>query len=190
MYYVIYSITALVLVIVCNPATSNAEAYDHEINVQQMWFAWKVQGSDIHIRLKAKTTSWVGIGFNPTSMMKDANFVIGYVKKGKVSVTDHFGTTQRQHMKDTKLGGSDNVKQAAGKEENGVTEISFVVPLKSGDKKDQDIVVDKDMVVLLAYGAGRDSYRTKHDFRTALKVNLKTGKFSEATGHDHSGHEH
>jgi hypothetical protein len=33
--------------------------------------------------------------------------------------------------------------------------------------------------VLLAYGAGRDSFKTKHQFKTALKVNLSTGEFSE-----------
>ena len=34
-------------------------------------------------------------------------------------------------------------------------------------------------VVLLAYGPDRDSFKVKHKFRTAMKVNLATGASSE-----------
>jgi hypothetical protein len=152
--------------------------YDHKIAVENVVFQWKIKGETIHIRMAAKTEGWVGIGFNPSARMKDANFIIGYVKEGKVNITDHYGTTERQHEKDTKLGGQMNIADMAGKEEKGVTEISFSIPLNSEDPKDQPIWTDKDNTVLLAYGAGRDSFRAKHLFRTVLKVNMSTGEFS------------
>jgi hypothetical protein len=157
-------------------AVSNG--YDHEIAVENIVFEWKLAGETIHIRLAAKTEGWVGIGFNPSTRMKDANFIIGYVKEGNVRITDHYGTTERQHKKDTKLGGQINITDIAGKEENGVTEITFSIPLNSGDPKDCPIWTDKDNTVLLAYGAGRDSFTAKHRFKTALKVNMSTGEFS------------
>ncbi|MGD2151436.1 MAG: DOMON domain-containing protein [Desulfobacterales bacterium] len=157
-------------------AVSNG--YDNKIAVENIVFEWKLSGETIHIRLAAKTEGWVGIGFNPSTRMKDANFIIGYVKKGKVKITDHYGTTERQHEKDTKLGGQKNVEDIAGKEENGVTEITFSIPLDSEDPKDRPIWTNQDNIVLLAYGAGRDSFRAKHHFKTALKVNLTTGEFS------------
>lgn len=153
--------------------------YDHKIEVKNMDFQWKVDGPDIHIKLKAKTTGWVGIGFNPSKEMKDANFILGYVKQGKPRATDHYGHTLRQHKSDKKLGGKKNVSNIAGKEENGFTEISFTIPLDSGDPKDQAISLDKDTTVMLAYGAGRDSFRSKHQFKTSLKVNLKSGKVAD-----------
>jgi DOMON domain len=150
---------------------------DHKIEVEKIAFEWKVEKELIHVRLTAETTGWVGIGFNPSVEMKDANFVIGYVKKGKVKVTDHFGVTNRQHQKDEKVGGKNNITNIAGSEKNDITEISFTIPLNSGDSKDQALVPDKDSTILLAYGLGRDSFRTKHKFKAVLNVNLKTGQF-------------
>ena len=155
------------------------DEYDHKIAVENVVFEWKLAYETIHIRLTAKTEGWVGIGFNPNKRMKDANFIIGYVKEGNVKVTDHYGTTERQHEKDTKLGGQMNISDIAGKEENGVTEITFSIPLNSTGPKDRPIWTDKDNTVLLAYGAGRDSFTAKHQFKTALKVNMSTGEFSE-----------
>jgi hypothetical protein len=153
--------------------------YDHKITAGNVEFEWKLAGDTIQIRLSAKTDGWVGIGFNPTTRMKDANFIIGYVKGGKVTVTDHYGSTERQHQKDSKGGGERHVENVSGKEENGATEISFTIPVDSGEPKDRPIWIDRENTILLAYGAGRDSFRTKHVFRTVLKVNLQTGEFEK-----------
>lgn len=156
-----------------------AEPYDHMIAVGDMEFAWNLKEDTIQVRLSAKTDAWVGIGFNPTTRMKDANFIIGYVKGGEVTVTDHYGVTERQHEKDSKAGGERHVDAVSGKEENGVTEISFSIPVNSGGPKDRPIWTNRENTILLAHGAGRDSFRTKHVFRTVLKVNLQTGEFSK-----------
>ena len=168
----------IIALILSMPFTLMAMEYTHKVDVDNMTFQWKVDGDNLHVGLKAKTTSWVGIGFNPSDGMKDANFILGYVKGGKVTVTDHYGKTTRQHDEDGKLGGQDNITNAAGKEAGGFTEISFTIPLNSGDDKDGAIVPDKETVVLLAYGPGRDSFKTRHAFKTALKINLATGKFT------------
>jgi hypothetical protein len=172
------SIILLWVILSAGLCLAGSNAYDHKIAVENIVFEWKLADETIHIRLAAKTEGWVGIGFNPSSRMKDANFIIGYVKEGNVKVTDHYGTTERQHEKDTKLGGQINIADIAGKEENGVTEITFSIPLNSEGPKDRPIWTGKDNTVLLAYGAGRDSFRAKHQFKTALKVNLSTGEFS------------
>jgi len=162
-----------------NSCFGEATIFDHKIELKNMVFEWKLEKEMITIRISAKTTGWVGIGFNPTVEMKDANFIIGYVKEGKVKVTDHFGITNRQHQNDTKIGGKKNITNITGSEKNKVTEIGFTLPLNSGDPKDQVLYPDKETVVLLAHGSGRDSFRAKHQFRTSLKVNLKTGKYTK-----------
>jgi hypothetical protein len=153
--------------------------YDNKIEVETIVFEWKVDCDVIHIRLSAKTDGWVGIGFNPSEQMKDANFILGYVKDGDVNVSDHFGSADRQHEKDEKLGGTDDVTNISGKEVNGITQVCFTIPMHSKDSNDQALSADKETKVLLAYGAGRDSFRARHQFRTALNVNLKTGKFTK-----------
>lgn len=159
---------------------SQAAQYDHEVQDKKISFAWKVDGDNLAVKMSAKTEGWVGIGFNPSKMMKDANFILGYVKGGKAEITDEFGNEDNNHSLDTKLGGTDDVTLVGGTEEGGTTTIEFIMPLKSSDKNDAEITVDGDTTVLLAYGGGRDSFKSKHQYRTALKVNLSTGASQKA----------
>ncbi len=153
-----------------------AQDYDHETKVKNMSFSWKVDGKDLKVKMSAKTTGWVGIGFNPSSQMKDADYVIGYVKGGKAQITDDFGNGERTHKADDKLGGSNNATLVGGDEKGGVTTIEFSIPLNSGDKTDSVIDPAGETTVLLAYGGKRDSFKSKHKFRTTIKVNLASGK--------------
>ena len=142
----------------------------------QMRFSWEIKGDTLEATMTAPTTSWVGVGFNPSRAMKDANYVLGYVKDGKPKVTDHFGKGLRQHAKDTKLGGKTNVTLISGEETATGTTITFAIPLDSGDAKDTKLDPAKPTVLLMAYGSGRDTFRSKHSWRGQVRVNLATGE--------------
>lgn len=159
---------------------ASAGDYAHEVTAKKISFAWKVNGDKLEVKLAAETAGWVGVGFNPTEAMKDANYILGYVKDGKVTLTDDFGDTALSHKADDKLGGTEDVSLVGGSEEGGKTTIEFTIPVSSSDANDGKIDVNGDNVVLLAYGPDRDSFKTKHKFRTALKVNLSTGSSTEA----------
>lgn len=163
-------------VILCATVTNiQAAEYDHEVQDKKISFAWKVNGETLAVKMTAETQGWVGIGFNPVSEMKGANFILGYVKDGKVKVDDDYGTDANAHKSDTKLEGTSHVTVVGGTETGGMTTIEFTIPLDSGDKNDTKIDVNGDTTVLLAYGTGRDSFLAKHKYRTALKVNLSSG---------------
>lgn len=150
--------------------------YDHNVTVKDMAFLWKLDGDSLKVKLAAKTTGWLGVGFNPepNQGMKGANFLLGSVKEGKAVVEDHFGTMKTNHKADEKLGGKLDVSDISGKEADGVTEVSFTVPLNSGDNNDKPVVADGDTTVLLAYGKS-DIMILKHSFHAVLTVNLSTG---------------
>jgi hypothetical protein len=154
---------------------TQAAEYDHEVKDKKINFCWKVEGDKLAVKVSAETDGWVGIGFNPTKAMKGANFILGYVKKGVAKLDDDFGTGENEHTPDTKLEGTEDVTLIGGTEADGMTTIEFTLPLDSADKNDTKIDVNGDNIILLAYGAGRDSFKTKHKYRTALKVNLSTG---------------
>ncbi len=141
--------------------------YQHSIDVDKMKFSWSIDGDKLAASVSGPTTSWA---------MKNADIIIGYVKKGKVTIKDEFGTSGSQHKSDKKIGGESNVTVVGGSEENGVTTIEFAIPLNSGDAKDTTIVPDGDTVLIFAYGKGRDSFRVKHQFTATLTVNLSTGE--------------
>jgi hypothetical protein len=150
--------------------------YEHQVKAKKMSFSWKVTGDILAVKISAPTRGWVGIGFNPSKKMKDANFILGYVKKGEAKIIDEFGTATTKHSSDKKLGGTPDVTLAGGKEEGGVTTIEFTLPLNSTDTYDSSLDVNGETLVLLAYGPDRDSFKTKHKYRVALKVNLASGK--------------
>lgn len=149
--------------------------YQHSLTADKMTFDWSVEGDQLAVKLSAPTTGWVAVGFNPSKKMKDANIVIGYVKKGKVKIVDHFGTAATQHKGDEKIGGAENVTVIGGSEEGDVTTIEFSIPLNSGDEKDGAIDPNADTTVILAYGTERDSFKMKHKFNDTIVVNLNTG---------------
>ncbi len=152
-----------------------AADYSNEVKAKNMSFSWKIDGDKLAVKMSAKTKGWVGIGFNPSDKMKDADFILGYVKKGKAKIIDEFGVGDAKHSSDKKLGGTVDAVLVGGTEEGGMTTIEFTIPLKSTDKHDSVIDVNADTVVLLAYGPDRDSFKTKHKYRATLKVNLTTG---------------
>jgi hypothetical protein len=169
------------LVFMASTALSvTAVEYQHELTDKDMTFAWAVDGDNLAVKISAETEGWVGIGFNPSDKMKDANFILGYVKKGEAKIVDHFGDKKQNHKSDKKLGGTEEATLVGGTEEGGVTTIEFTLPLASADKYDTKIDVNGETMVLLAYGAGRDSFRSKHRYRGSFKVNLATGAFEEA----------
>lgn len=153
--------------------------YKHTIELDRMSFSWTLDGKDIHIRLKAETKGWVAVGFNPKRAMAGANFIIGYVKRREVKIQDEFGIRLNDHIRDVINQGENNVTNVSGRESRGETTISFTIPLDSGDKNDTKIDPDSINKVLLAFGTQRDNFHTKHIFRTALNVNLKTGDYTQ-----------
>jgi len=151
-----------------------AADYQHSVKVKDFSLDWQIDGETLAIRLSAQTNGWVGIGFNPETRMMGANIIIGYVKKGKVKISDEFGHKKLKHSKDTKLGGENNVTVVGGSEEGKTTTIEFTIPLNSGDQSDGSIDPTGDNIILLAYGS-RDSFKIGHAFNETITLNLSTG---------------
>lgn len=157
------------------PCLSAAD-YQYTLEAKDISFSWSIEGQDIKVKLSAKTEGWVGIGFDPVDAMEGANIIIGMVKDGEVKIEDHFGDRKRGHSSDVELGGKSDVKNPAGKEENGVTTISFTYPLNPQDKYDKPIPADGKQKIMLAFGSGKDSFKNRHAFNTEYEVNFKTGE--------------
>jgi hypothetical protein len=146
----------------------------HEVKAESMTFRWKIEGNLMHGILRAKTTGWVAVGFNPSKGMKDASYVIGAEKDGKVKVENHFGTSERAHLSNKELGCKETITNAKGRLDGDFTEISFTIPTDTNDKCAKPLSFTQDTKVLLAYGSGK-RFTFGHPFKTTMMVNLKTG---------------
>lgn len=173
-----YLITVISLfLILAVPATSSfAMEYQHTLDVKNMQFSWTIEADQIHVQLSAQTTGWVAIGFDPESAMEGSNIIIGVAKDDKVKIEDHYGNSKRGHESDKELGGTNDVLNPSGSEKDGVTTIAFTLPLKTNDKYDKDIRTEGMYRIMLAHGAGRDSFKSRHPYRTVYDVNFATGE--------------
>ncbi len=132
---------------------------------------WKVTGETIDFEMTAATTGWVSIGFNPTRVMKDADFIFGFVKDGEVVISDQFGTGAFSHASDEELGGEDNIISFSGSESDGKTSLNFTIPVNSGDEYDSVLTPGQTHTVLYAFGPdGADNFEKKHSNRGKVDV--------------------
>ena len=173
----VFSTITLLICLLGTTSTALAADYQHSAKTAKMTFDWSINGDQLAVKLSAPTKGWVAIGFNPTKKMKDANIIIGYVKKGKVKILDEFGSAATQHKSDKKIGGTENVTVVGGSEDGNTTTIEFSIPLNSGDGKDTVIDPQTDTTIILAYGPERDSFKVKHKFSDTITVNLATGAY-------------
>jgi hypothetical protein len=158
-------------------AVKGDPGYRYKIMIDKIQFNWSVENKNLKIKLAAQNSGWVGVGFNSTDAMKDANFILGYVKDGAAVISNQHGISSTLHKKNEDIGGASHVMNPSGTEKNGMTEISFTVPLKTGAKLDRPIDVNGNTVVLLAYGQSKNLAQL-HAFRAKLNVNLSNGSYS------------
>jgi len=114
---------------------------------------WSVNGTRVWMAMVARTAGWVSIGFEPSSAMKDADMVFGWVENGMARIEDHWGTGMTTHSRDEELGGSFDIPSFNGTESGGNTTIEFIRDLDTGDAYDKAIPSEGSVNIIWAYGS-------------------------------------
>ena len=156
------------------PAVAAPGAADGYKEVTQigMTLKWKVEGTALDLIVQGPTKGWVAVGFDPETLMKGSDILIGYVDaEGKTTVVDSYGDQLTSHKADTDLGGSDDVTVIGGEETDQGTSLHLSIPLNSGDKYDKVLAAGATHKVMLAYG-GADDVESVHTHRAVFNVEL------------------
>ncbi len=142
---------------------------------------WSIEGEHIRMAMKGKTTGWVSLGMEPTRKMKDADMIIGWVdENGISSVLDCYSTGDYgPHPPDTTLGGTDDILDFGGTENDGWTIIEFERLLDTGDAKDRAIRSDGSLTVIWATGDADDHTDGHGGRRGSGTIELASGDSSE-----------
>jgi hypothetical protein len=132
---------------------------------------WVNDAQYIYAAMKARTTGWVALGIQPGSRMKDADMILGFVKDGEVAIFDLFSTGDfGPHPPDTEIGGTFDIADFGGKEEDGYTIIEFKRALDTGDQRDNKLIGGKNGIIW-SYGSV-DEFTTKHVNRGYGEITL------------------
>lgn len=175
-YLFIVIILGAILFLFCNRVDDDKDSNDPEVTVNADGFKeftkkdiklqWKISGTNVDIKVSAPTTGWVAVGFDPSSAMLGANIIIGYVDSSNdAQIRDDYGSGMFSHSADD----DDDISNKAGTESNGTTQITFTIPLNSGDSQDKILVEGTEYKIILAYGTG-DNFTAQHSVRTSVNV--------------------
>lgn len=119
---------------------------------------WRLEGDIVYMAMVVKTEGWVAIGISPSTKMKDADIIIGWVDQdGRTTVLDSYSTREfGLHIEDIKLGGRDDILGYSGYEENGVTTIEFKRFLDTEDIYDRPFRREGRVKIIWATGDDED----------------------------------
>jgi len=164
-------ITVVTLVALAAPVAAQEW---QELDVSGFLLRWSTQPGDVlSVELTGPTTGWVGVGFDPDSVMLNANIILGYVVSTTTTIRDDFGWQVFSHRADILLGGTDDVTIDGGSESGGETTIEFTIPLNSGDQYDVILTPGNTYPVILARGPdGADDFSVQHEFAVMAEIGI------------------
>lgn len=144
----------------------------HESNIYGDYeIYWRSDDQFVYICMRAKTTGFVAVGIQPGSRMKDADMIFGFVKDGETTILDMFSTGDfGPHPPDMELGGTSDITEYGGSEEDGVTTIEFKRALDTGDKYDTPLSQGTNKIIW-SFGSS-DEITRKHTNRGYGEIDL------------------
>jgi len=139
--------------------------YAHEMTITGVDVYWTNDEYRLRVGLVSPGTGFVAIGFDPERQMEGANYIIGSMHEGELTIRDDYGHELLAHMEDTARGGEDNIIAAAGNEWPDQTVIEFIIPLDSGDTTDKPLLPGHQYTILVSYHSMLDSFSNQHTRR-------------------------
>ena len=158
-----------------NPAeekTLPPNAAEKTVTVKKFTFTWHCDSVDLIGRVAYPTKGWVAAGFNPVKVMQGANIIMGCVTdKGETILSDQFGVEMYKHKPDDAIGGVNNITKGSVTEVDGVTTVSFTIPLKSGDARDVELTAGTEVTVIFSESS-KDNITRRHDTVAKTRITL------------------
>lgn len=149
-----------------------AGEYSHNTRAAGFEIHWSNDAHTLRVGLISPGLGYLAIGFDPVNRMEGANYILGAVVDGRVTVRDDFGIGPVAHAPDAAIGGTNDVLEAAGCEVGGKTYLEFVIPLDSGDAKDKALIPGSTYKVLIAYHETSDEFGAWHSRRGSGSITL------------------
>lgn len=152
------------------PALSTVAPFK-SIEVNGMTFLWMFNGGLLRCEASAPTTGWVAVGFNTQNELRGTNLIMGAIEQEFLNMDDQYIVKPGDHRSVIQLGGSEALTKRGGKEEDGITTISFSLPQLANDKFHHNLIQGVEYYVLLAFSQ-EDDFKHHSIMRTTIKLKL------------------
>ena len=124
---------------------------------------WKFADDTIFWGIETTSQGWVGIGFEPTIRMKDADIILGGTENGVPYLFDMFSTGPTgPHPPDTDLGGTFDITEYNAKEQAEGTVVEFSRKTDTGDSYDKVLTPGAEITIIWGQ-ANSDEPLFKHN---------------------------
>lgn len=131
----------------------------------------RLDGDLISIAMRAKNNGYLALGIRPENKMQGADVIIGALSSSQAKITDDYATGAfGPHPADVQLGGTDDILNPSGGNQNGWTVFEFRRKLSTGDSRDKDLAPG-DNPVLWSIGGSADT-TIHHNNRGYATLNL------------------
>ncbi len=122
-----------------------------------MEISWKNDLQYLYLAMNASTDGWLAIGFEPLEWMKNSDIIMASVQGNKAVARDEYCTgNYGPHIEDTMLGGTDDVKEFAGRKEAGRTVFELKRKLDTVDKFDKAFSPGQEISIIWALSNNPD----------------------------------
>ncbi|MFC2095709.1 DOMON domain-containing protein, partial [Candidatus Bipolaricaulota bacterium] len=139
--------------------------YEHEMTIAGVDVYWTNDDQRLRMGLVSPGTGFVAVGFDPDRQMEGANYIVGSMHEGELTIRDDYGHESFAHMEDTARGGTDDIIASAGNEWPDQTVIEFIIPLDSGDEMDKPLLPGHQYTILVSYHSLLDTLSNRHTRR-------------------------
>ncbi|KAL9982002.1 hypothetical protein ACROYT_G010781 [Oculina patagonica] len=142
--------TVTASVVMPNPTTGLNVTLSFDNNQFMVMWYFDTKNDKIVIRLRVKTTGWVGFGFaeNAPNNMQNYDVIVGGFDNGQGYLNDYYTQGRTQPQPDA----NQDYTLISASESGGYTELMFERPLDTGDSKDYKFVTGNQFHVIWAYG--------------------------------------
>ena len=137
---------------------------------------WTISNDDIFLGMIGNALGYVSLGFDPSTMMKDSDMIIGWVESNTTTYAfDAYSTGNTgPHPPDVDLGGTADILNANGSETLTSTTIEVQRKLTTGDIYDFDLSSAGNIKIIWAI-SNVDNFDASHSARGSGEINFNLG---------------
>ncbi|TAI46894.1 DOMON domain-containing protein [Flagellimonas allohymeniacidonis] len=130
--------------------------FSQEIQVERMRISWEYQNDRVRFTASAPDDGWVALGFNGKNNIVGSNLIMVGVQGSKTTAEDFYVVSAGNPKPVATLGSKSQIEDITGEDKNGITTISFTLPIKAIDEYHKDLSAGKKLWLICAYSMEDD----------------------------------